>query len=279
MGNYECADRNINLYGMIDFESAEKVVSIIRAVNKLDDMMESEQMSMLESLVSSGAISQESIQGLEPREPIVIDINSGGGIASAGFSIISAIENSETPIVGYVTGDCMSMAIAVVASCHFRMATQYSNFMIHDVFGGVEGKYNDIKSTLQHTDQVRKNYKRLIMEYTDIKGSEFDDIVDGNSDYHFSPRKANEMGLIDMVDIDDIDEDVMLNKLYGLGLEEEEKDVEEKPLALPEKPSHEVPEESRPREKTVGDKLLDLLENTLRRDKHEKKNPPKFNKE
>ena len=214
-GGYAYVNRNIYLNGPINYDSAQEVVSMIKQINEYDSMVEEEQMNMLSEYVNMGVLAQNSIQGLTPREPIMLEINSGGGMTSAGFSIVSAIENSETPIIGYVTGDCMSMATAIVASCHYRMSTKYASFMIHDVYAGFEGKFNDLNSSVNYVKKIRGDYHSLIVEYTNVDADKLDSIIDGNSDFHFTPEEAKVFGLIDALDTDEVDEEKFFNKLYG----------------------------------------------------------------
>lgn len=213
-GNEYYVDRNIYLFGEINREIALDVITAIKAINEYDEMVEENQLNTINEYIGKGMIKPESIQGVEPREPIILEINSGGGHTSAGFSIISAIENSETPVIGYVTGDCMSMATAILASCHYRMSSEYASFMIHDVYTISEGKYNDLVTTMNYVQDIRGIYSKILTKYTDIEESRLDEIVNANADHHFLPEEAREIGLIDAIDTDEIDEQLMLKKLY-----------------------------------------------------------------
>lgn len=232
---YTQIDRNIHLYGMVNNESAIQIVSAIKEINQYDDLQEQMELELLNSHVSKGVLKENSVQGLEPREPIILEINSGGGYASSGFSIISAIEQSQTPIVGIVTGDCMSMAVPVFASCHYRISKRFAGFMIHDAYTGAEGKFNDIEKTVEYLKQVRNNYKDILVEYTSMKEERVDEIINANSDFYFDPKIAKEIGLVDAIE-DDIDEDDMLNKLYNIAIPEPEEssDSEEEMLKVAE---------------------------------------------
>lgn len=218
-------NRNITLYGMINDETARDIVYNIKAINDYDDLVDQAQLDMFGDYIQRGVLKSDAVKGLESREPIIIEINSGGGYSSAGFAIINAIENSETPIIGHVTGDCMSMAIAVFASCHYRLSSRLSSFMIHDIHSASEGKFNDMISAIGYMKQVRKNYKDLLLEYTNLEEDKLTNIVDANSDYYFTPQEAVEMGLADAIDNEEIDEALLIKKLYGVELKEEPSDV------------------------------------------------------
>ena len=201
---------------------AKDIISKIDLINEYDSMIENEEASGLTSLINRGIIDAKAINGTVGREPIYLEINSNGGETSAGYSIITAIENSETPIIGYVTGNCMSMAIAILVSCHYRLASEYSEFMIHDVYSGMQGKYSDLNSTIEYIKRVRSNYNKVLVKYTKLEEDEVNKLVSKNSDHYFSPFDAKDMGIIDRLDIDTVDEDELLIKLYGDGGDEEE---------------------------------------------------------
>lgn len=215
-GEFTYVERNIYLYNNITKESALDIVSRINSINEYDEIVEEAYLNQFNELVSQGIVSPDGFQGLPKREPIFLEINSGGGATSAGFSIVSAIENSETPVIGYVTGDCMSMAIAVLASCHYRISSEYANFMIHDIYSIAEGKFNDINSSMEYMRTVRDTYKKFVVANTDISKEELDKLTDANADFYFSPEKAKEFGLVDSLDTERPDEELLIKKLYHI---------------------------------------------------------------
>lgn len=213
-------DRTIYIFGEINTDVARDVISKIDLINEYDSLIEDDDTAVLNSLINKGIIDAKAVNGVVGREPIYLEINSNGGETSAGYSIITAIENSNTPIIGYVTGNCMSMAVAIVASCHYRMASEYSEFMIHDVYSGMQGKYSDLNSSLEYIERVRSNYNKVLTKYTKLEEDKVDELVSKNSDHYFSPFDARVMGIIDRVDTETIDEDDFFKKLYGDGGDE-----------------------------------------------------------
>lgn len=215
-GTIQIFDRDIYLYGDIDDSMALEVVTRINHINEVDSMEEQALIDDIESKILEGILDENALRGVRAREPINIEINSNGGSSPAGFSIITAIQNSETPTIGYVTGNCMSMAIPILASCDFKIGSQYSKFMIHDVYSASEGKFNDLKSSFEYVSSVREDYIRATAKNTKMTEEDVREITNRNSDYFFSPEKAFDLGLIDLIDDSKVDEEDMLNKLYGL---------------------------------------------------------------
>lgn len=214
-GTIQILDRDIYLYGDIDDSMALEVVSRINHINEVDDIEEQALIDDIGSKIADGLLDEDALNGVRAREPINIEINSNGGSSPAGFSIITAIRNSETPTIGYVTGNCMSMAIPILASCDFKIGSEYSKFMIHDVYSASEGKFNDLNSSLEYISSVREDYIRATAQNTRMTEDDVREITNRNSDYFFSPEKAFELGLIDLIDNHKVDEEEMLRKLYG----------------------------------------------------------------
>lgn len=73
------------------------------------------------------------------RQPIVIILNSFGGDVFEGISLMDAISQSKTPVIGICVGHCASMAFGIYSVCHVRIAMPNSVFMYHD---GSEAVYN-----------------------------------------------------------------------------------------------------------------------------------------
>lgn len=225
----EKTNRYLYLSSEISRESVANIIHAIELINQEDDMIDDEVESQVQTLVAQGVIDIESMQ-YPYRQPIVLEINSGGGEVPAGFQLLTAIENSNTPIIGYVTGWCMSMAVPVFTACDYRMASEYSEFMIHDISGGNIGKYTEMKKYLENGMALsRNNYIKSVTRYTKMTVEDLTEIMERNHDYTFAPEKAIELGILDSID-SKTDAEKMAQKLYhGEEIEETEEVVIEKP--------------------------------------------------
>ena len=217
--------RHLYLNEEITDNSVIELVETINEINDDDDAREEDIINMAQSLISQGVISNNEIK-IPEREPIMLEINCGGGSLSAGFMLITAIENSVTPIIGYVTGHCMSMAVAILASCDFKISSRFASFMIHEVSSGFFGKFGEMMPYLGYIDNGRANYKNVITDNTGIDDERLEEMMKRNHDYFFFPEEALEIGLIDCIDIDGIDVNLFSEKVYGIKKEEVE-EIEE----------------------------------------------------
>ena len=219
--------RHLYLNEEITDHSVIELVEMINEINDIDDAREEDIINIAQSLISQGVISNNEIK-IPEREPIMLEINCGGGSTNAGFMLITAIENSITPIIGYVTGHCMSMAVSVLASCDFKMSSRFASFMIHDVSSGFIGKLGEMIPYIGYVDNCKINYMEVITSKTNINEEQLEEMMKRNHDYYFFPNEALEIGLIDCIDIDGVDANLFAKKVYGISMTDEtDNDIDE----------------------------------------------------
>lgn len=88
---------------------------------------------------------------------ITIILNSGGGDVYPGIAIIDTInslkeQNIEVKIE--TRGLCASLAMFILITGSQRLSSQFTGFLIHEIYGGLEGTISELKS-----DQIE--YVRL----------------------------------------------------------------------------------------------------------------------
>lgn len=128
------------------------------------------------------------------HEPIKIIINSPGGDVYSGMAIIDAIQNSTTPVITIGTGICASMGLGILVSGHERYATKRTQFMYHDISGGVWGNPKDIKAMHEHMEKLAELYDQLMRETTKFP---VDEIRQKHVDYWFDAEEARKYSVID----------------------------------------------------------------------------------
>ena len=120
----------------------------------------------------------------------------------------------------------MSIAVAILASCDFKISSRFASFMIHEVSSGFFGKFGEMMPYLGYIDNGRANYKNVITDNTGIDDERLEEMMKRNHDYFFFPEEALEIGLIDCIDVDGFDVNLFAEKVYGLKKEEVE-EIEE----------------------------------------------------
>lgn len=169
MEQRELEDREIYLTGNIEREGVLTLIRRIRYLNKLS------------------------------AEPITLYINSEGGSVVDGFALCDVIMSSQSPIMGYVQGSCMSMALAVLACCANRVAGRYAQFMCHSVraeFGEME--QSDMFCQADYVRRLNEQMAEALCEASELSKQEWLEKIIGKETY-FTSVEALDFGLIDEI--------------------------------------------------------------------------------
>lgn len=137
-----------------------------------------------------------------PEKDIQLYINSPGGSVSAGLGIYDIMQFVSCDVATYCTGLAASMGSLLLASGTKgkRYALPNAKIMIHQplVAGdGISGQVSDIEI---HTKDLLETKKRLTSIYEKHTGKPYkvlDKTMD--RDFFFSPKDAENFGLIDRV--------------------------------------------------------------------------------
>lgn len=131
------------------------------------------------------------------RKPIKIIINTYGGSIYNGFAIISAIEQSKTPIHTYVYGYAMSMGLLIAVSGHKRFASRMSTYMYHGIVFGVWDKIEGVKQELAESERLQTIYDDYLLSKTKLRQKELDEIKEKKSEWYIPSQEALKLELFD----------------------------------------------------------------------------------
>lgn len=143
--------------------------------------------------------------GLSPDErmPIRLYINSPGGDIREGFSIVSAIELSKTPVYTINIGTWYSMAFLIGIAGHKRFALPYMRFLMHDGFSGIIDSGSKVQDRVAFDVRFeREVIKPHVLKYSNMEEKTYDNLV--RVEYYLLPEDAKEHGFIDEI-VTDID--------------------------------------------------------------------------
>lgn len=144
------------------------------------------------------------LEATSDNSPIYMYINSPGGDISAMYGIYDTMKYVSCPVhtIGY--GHVMSAASMLVAAGEpgHRCALPNTNFMIHNLASGSQGKYQDLKNYQTHIDKTHNQLLDYYVEFTgqNRKKLEQDLMVD----YYLSADEAKnygKKGLIDFIQL------------------------------------------------------------------------------
>ena len=178
MMEQEYINRKIIISDAITDGLAGDVIALLLAINDYDTRM------------------AQTFNNYEP-EPIEMFINSGGGSATAGNAIITAMEMSDTPIITYGVGVVASMALAIFISGDIRIASRLARFMYHSVSYGAEGNIKDHEDSMKEANILQDYYNEIFLDKTKFTKKMMTRIREKKKDFFFSGDKAVKLGVAD----------------------------------------------------------------------------------
>lgn len=128
---------------------------------------------------------------------IYLYIHSNGGDAYAGFSIMNTLENMRVPIVTIVNGIVASAATLMLLGGTERHMLKNSNILIHQIRGGVWGKYDDLQDELKNSAQMMKDLEKLYTSKTSIPLTFLKRII--KRELNMTPDMCLEYGIVDKI--------------------------------------------------------------------------------
>ena len=139
------------------------------------------------------------LQSQDPKKQINVYINSPGGSVTAGLAIYDTMQFVKCPIATYCIGQAASMgAVLLTAGTKGRrFALPNARIMIHQPWGGAEGKASDIEITAKEILRLKEKLNEILAKHS---GRKMADVVkDTDRDHFMSAEEAKAWGLIDEV--------------------------------------------------------------------------------
>ena len=139
------------------------------------------------------------LQAQDPKKTINMYINSPGGSVTAGLAIYDTMQFISCPVATYCIGQAASMgAVLLTAGAKGkRFALPNARIMIHQPWGGAEGKASDIEITAREIVRLKEKLNRILADHS---GRKYEKVVaDTDRDYFMSAEEAAKYGLIDKV--------------------------------------------------------------------------------
>ena len=139
------------------------------------------------------------LQSQDPKKDINVYINSPGGSVTAGLAIYDTMQFVKCPVATFCIGQAASMgAVLLTAGAKGkRHALPNARIMIHQPWGGAEGKASDIEITAREILRLKDVLNGILAKHS---GRKIGDVVaDTDRDHFMSAAEAVEWGLIDKV--------------------------------------------------------------------------------
>ena len=139
------------------------------------------------------------LQSQDAKKEISMYINSPGGSVTAGLAIYDTMQFISCPVATYCIGQAASVgAVLLTAGAKGkRFALPSSRIMIHQPWGGAEGKASDIEITAREILRLKEMLNGILAAHS---GKKIEDVVrDTDRDHFMSAEEACAWGLIDKV--------------------------------------------------------------------------------
>ena len=127
-------------------------------------------------------------------------INSPGGDLTALYGIFDTMQYIKPDIVTIGYGQCCSAGSFILAAGTKgkRYALPNTAIMIHELSGGTQGKFHDMRSRYLHAESL---YDKMAKQYVTMTGQRLNKIKkDMETDHWLTAEDAKTYGLIDSVE-------------------------------------------------------------------------------
>ena len=116
------------------------------------------------------------LQSQDPKKEISVYINSPGGSVTAGLAIYDTMQFVKCPVATYCIGQAASMGAVLLTAGEKgrRFALPNSRIMIHQPWGGAEGKASDIEITAREILRLKQKLNEILASHS---GKAVEDVV------------------------------------------------------------------------------------------------------
>lgn len=146
---------------------------------------------------------------VEKRRPILLFINSPGGDLTEGYSLLSSIQTSKTPVYTINVGQWSSMSFLIGITGHKRFSLSGMTFLLHEGSTFAGGSSNKVQDRIKFEERFEaKVIRPHVLSHSKMNGIDYDALA--RVEYYLLPEDALERGFIDRIisDIDELIEDI-----------------------------------------------------------------------
>ncbi len=139
------------------------------------------------------------LQSQDPKKEISVYVNSPGGSVTAGLAIYDTMQFIKPPVATYCIGQAASMGAVLLCAGEKgrRHALPNARIMIHQPWGGAEGKASDIEITAREILRLKAILNEILAKHS---GKTLEEVEhDTDRDHFMSAQEAKAWGLIDEV--------------------------------------------------------------------------------
>ena len=139
------------------------------------------------------------LQAEDSKKEISMYINSPGGSVTAGLAILDTMRMVKCPVATYCVGQAASMGAILlsVGEKGKRHTLPNARIMIHQPWGGAQGKASDIEITAKEILRLKEILNGIL---ADASGKTLEEVTkDTDRDHFMSAEEAKKWGIVDKV--------------------------------------------------------------------------------
>ena len=139
------------------------------------------------------------LQAQDPEKEVSMYINSPGGSVTAGLAILDTMKMVKCPVATYCVGQAASMGAILLAAGEKgrRYALPHARIMVHQPWGGAQGKASDIEITAREILRLKEMLNGILAE---AAGKTLEAVTnDTDRDHFMSAEEAKSWGIVDKV--------------------------------------------------------------------------------
>ena len=139
------------------------------------------------------------LQAQDPKREVSMYINSPGGSVTAGLAILDTMKMVKCPVATYCVEQASSMGAILLAAGEKgrRFALPHARIMVHQPWGGAQGKASDIEITAREILRLKEMLNGILAE---AAGKTLESVTnDTDRDHFMSAAEAKAWGIVDKV--------------------------------------------------------------------------------
>jgi ATP-dependent Clp protease protease subunit len=126
-----------------------------------------------------------------------LHLSSNGGEIFSAFAIVDTIRQMKSKVYTYVDGAAASAATLVLLAGEKRYMGKYSHLLIHQLSGGMYGKFNEMEDEIYNCTALMKLLKSFYKEKTKMPMKKLDEIL--SKDIWLNAEECQQFGIIDQI--------------------------------------------------------------------------------
>lgn len=137
------------------------------------------------------------LDSLDSESPIILNINSGGGSITDGFSIVDSIRTTQAPVVTLVSGIAASMAGIISIAGYKRLITANAYWMGHEMACGGYDYLSKAKDRNKFYERLWDQLTEHLKKYTRLSLEDLDKLQRG--ELWLGAKECQEKGVADAI--------------------------------------------------------------------------------